>query len=359
MQQKKLFDHLPITKKCRVCNKTKPATKQFFLWRQDNNKFRNTCKTCFNKKSLNHHLKKFHKAPCLQCGSLCRVRKDKKTVTLCASCSNTWTRYCAEMIRYRHTICPHCGNSYRCRMSRKEMLCDDCRHMWSKYHRPFSIKIYADKHKQQIHDRYIENERKNNRLYKNCEYCGKKYYRNKTKNCGSIICKALRIAHGHGNNIFTTKIHFISCLACNRVFFTWQHKYCPECKPERRRRNKQQWDIKNAEHIKTYNAEIQPTHRVNYMKRQLKKFASIFDMSAKELQMMKVTWSAQVRKNRSCAICDKEAQESHHILYTSNYPELSLNLNNGIPLCFKCHAEVHLFDPYVNLIKSRHNNIKK
>jgi len=54
-------------------------------------------------------------------------------------------------------------------------------------------------------------------------------------------------------------------------------------------------------------------------------------------------WSKSVRKrhNHRCQVCGKRATLSHHLFFRSLYPKLQFNLNNGISLCKKCHAEIH------------------
>jgi len=54
-------------------------------------------------------------------------------------------------------------------------------------------------------------------------------------------------------------------------------------------------------------------------------------------------WSKTVKKlgNGLCQLCPNPAKISHHIIHKSKYPGLSLNVNNGIPLCDPCHSEVH------------------
>lgn len=61
---------------------------------------------------------------------------------------------------------------------------------------------------------------------------------------------------------------------------------------------------------------------------------------------MRSTWSESVKERDKgiCQICFNKGNIAHHIFYKSKYPKLSLNLNNGITLCKKCHKEVHLMD---------------
>ncbi len=54
-------------------------------------------------------------------------------------------------------------------------------------------------------------------------------------------------------------------------------------------------------------------------------------------------WSKTIKKlgNGLCQLCPNPATVAHHIIHKSKYPGLSLNVNNGIPLCNPCHYECH------------------
>jgi 5-methylcytosine-specific restriction endonuclease McrA len=56
-----------------------------------------------------------------------------------------------------------------------------------------------------------------------------------------------------------------------------------------------------------------------------------------------ISWSKSVRKrhNHICQVCGKPATLARHLFFRSLYPKLQFNLNNGIPLCRNCHAEIH------------------
>ena len=56
-----------------------------------------------------------------------------------------------------------------------------------------------------------------------------------------------------------------------------------------------------------------------------------------------ISWSKTIKKlgNGTCQVCNMKAEISHHLIYKKTEPKLSLNLNNGISLCKKCHNEVH------------------
>ena len=56
-------------------------------------------------------------------------------------------------------------------------------------------------------------------------------------------------------------------------------------------------------------------------------------------------WRLQVfnRDGFKCASCEKPGKgiHAHHIKSFSEYPELRLDIDNGVTLCKKCHAELH------------------
>ena len=49
------------------------------------------------------------------------------------------------------------------------------------------------------------------------------------------------------------------------------------------------------------------------------------------------------RDNRTCKICGQpsEALKAHHIRPFAAYPELRLDVNNGITCCEICHVKIH------------------
>jgi 5-methylcytosine-specific restriction endonuclease McrA len=58
-----------------------------------------------------------------------------------------------------------------------------------------------------------------------------------------------------------------------------------------------------------------------------------------------VEWAKNVKKrdNYICQVCFKNSNNliSHHLMAFAQYPELRLDINNGITLCRKCHNEFH------------------
>ena len=73
------------------------------------------------------------------------------------------------------------------------------------------------------------------------------------------------------------------------------------------------------------------------------KGANQFNISVPRYKWALHSWSQTIRQNSNnkCQICGNPSNEVHHLFYKSFYPELSLNLNNGIALCYTHHYEVH------------------
>ena len=128
--------------------------------------------------------------------------------------------------------------------------------------------------------------------------------------------------------------------------------------PEKVKANDKKWQKANPEKYKAAmkkyrkaNPEKCKKYQIDFHKRKLAKFANLFDLSKSDMRMAKTIWSTEIRQAKLCAICNQKAVHAHHIIHASKYPSLSLNPNNGIPLCREHHAEAHLFDPFANLIR--------
>ena len=82
------------------------------------------------------------------------------------------------------------------------------------------------------------------------------------------------------------------------------------------------------------------------LKRQIKYYTKLgfpHKLSCYEIQWALTAWTRTIRKRDSnlCQICFNPSEVTHHILFKSKYPSLSLNTNNGIALCKPCHNECH------------------
>lgn len=49
-----------------------------------------------------------------------------------------------------------------------------------------------------------------------------------------------------------------------------------------------------------------------------------------------------IERDGKCGMCGSEKDlEAHHIKHFAEYPELALDLNNGLTLCKSCHKKLH------------------
>ena len=102
--------------------------------------------------------------------------------------------------------------------------------------------------------------------------------------------------------------------------------------PEKIRASKRKW-VKNN-----------PEKRLKLQIKQLEKLGESFNVTSNEYQYALQSWSKSIKKqdNNTCQCCGTTKKlNSHHIFYKSKYPQLSLNINNGITLCVWCHSELH------------------
>lgn len=118
--------------------------------------------------------------------------------------------------------------------------------------------------------------------------------------------------------------------------------------PEWTERIKQQKRDEYQKHRQSYIERAKNWMKNNPHKRYLitkkhhTKIGKPFKITASQYKFALKAWSKLIQKrDKVCQICGNVAEDSHHIFYKSLYPELSLNLNNGIALCLDCHYETH------------------
>jgi predicted restriction endonuclease len=104
--------------------------------------------------------------------------------------------------------------------------------------------------------------------------------------------------------------------------------------------------INNRDKILAYSIQYNKEHAENILKINLERMNELgikLDMNGIQYKTALIAWSRVLRKNgHGCEICGVVNKlESHHILYKSKFPELSLNINNGILLCHNHHMELH------------------
>ena len=100
----------------------------------------------------------------------------------------------------------------------------------------------------------------------------------------------------------------------------------------------------NKEYVKEYHKQ-HPEVGLKSKQKQFKKLSNelgIFPYN--KIPMALYSWSKTVKKihGNYCDVCGiTKGIEVHHIFHKANYPLLSLNENNGIPLCKLCHLQAH------------------
>jgi len=129
----------------------------------------------------------------------------------------------------------------------------------------------------------------------------------------------------------------------------------------RKKQQKQKEYQKHKEKYKKYKNEYYQKNRIHYLQKNaewqlnnqqkvfqiklnhLKKCGFPFKLDPSAYGFAIMEWSKIIksRDSHTCQNCSSPAQISHHIIHKSKYPALSLNINNGIALCKKCHNEVH------------------
>lgn len=94
-----------------------------------------------------------------------------------------------------------------------------------------------------------------------------------------------------------------------------------------------------------------PEKFIKYTLKHFQKYGIELNISSAQFAHALTRWSNSVlkRDHHICQICGRKADVAHHILYKALYPQLCLNINNGISLCQGCHYELHGY----NLVRLR------
>jgi len=105
---------------------------------------------------------------------------------------------------------------------------------------------------------------------------------------------------------------------------------------------KHKWYLKNKDHI-LEESRNNPERNLKCKQKMWKKLGSLFKIDSRTFRYALHSWSKVIRKrDKKCQLCGVTKELiAHHILYKSKFPKLSLNINNGITLCKKCHLETH------------------
>ena len=122
---------------------------------------------------------------------------------------------------------------------------------------------------------------------------------------------------------------------------------------DKRRERKREYDQKNKDKRREYYQKNKdkireyhqknPEIRLKANKRLITKLARKCKVTIEVYMYALMAWSKNIKKIYPvCQYCGSNHElNSHHIIHKAKYPELSLNVNNGITLCSQCHYEVH------------------
>jgi len=120
---------------------------------------------------------------------------------------------------------------------------------------------------------------------------------------------------------------------------------------EKRDKQSKEYHLKNRKKVSKQQREYKkkwyqknPEKRLESNIKQLTKIGKQLKLPYKEYVWALRLWNEVVKKQqgKKCVICGSTYKLNiHHIFHKKLHPELSLNFNNGVPLCFIHHQEVH------------------
>ena len=110
------------------------------------------------------------------------------------------------------------------------------------------------------------------------------------------------------------------------------------------------WRKNNKSYVSDYNKKYRKEHPEKKLKSDKKSLNKLLTKSnyphikgTLELESAYRSWANSVKKRNDyeCVICGGEGKIAHHLFHKSKYPNISLNVENGITLCNSCHGEYH------------------
>jgi len=110
------------------------------------------------------------------------------------------------------------------------------------------------------------------------------------------------------------------------------------------REHYKQYRINNKEKVSAGIKKWKKANPEKVLQKQIKhlnKIGSNFNLNWWEFTRVLMVWAQAIRKQNNLCFCGQVAVHSHHIIHKAKYPQLSLNLNNGIALCLQHHNEAH------------------
>ena len=120
------------------------------------------------------------------------------------------------------------------------------------------------------------------------------------------------------------------------------------------KRNKE-WRDNHEDYYKNYNKKYRKEHPEKKLESDKKSLDKLLTKSnyphikgTLELESAYRSWANSVKKrdDYECVICGGEGKIAHHLFHKSKYPNISLNVENGITLCNSCHGEYHTINGF-------------
>ena len=136
--------------------------------------------------------------------------------------------------------------------------------------------------------------------------------------------------------------HKIECIERTRIWVDENPEYHKNYDKEYYKKNKETVKLR---YNKWYKENPDKKFKLNL--KNLEKISVLFNMNSKQYQYALISWSKTIKKldNNMCKLCDStENLNAHHLYPKKDFPYISLDLNNGITLCRKCHCAIHELD---------------
>jgi hypothetical protein len=275
---------------------------------------------------------------CVVCNEKFKSNRKKDKLCTKKECKLKWislTRK-SRKLPSQTKICVICNNKYE-RMGKGNPI--TCSKECSIKNERLSCKKWINKNiiSVKINRKNFWQKIKPDPIIKNCIICIKEYksLRGNQITCSPECSEKNRLNYESKRRPFIK----ITCKICKIIFETKQSnsKCCSKkCLKENR----------NIESGKWHKAH--PEVGLKSGIKHLTKYGLEFKLPAYQYQWAINSWSKTVRKlvGEYCSICGSDVGlNSHHIFPKATHPKLSLNINNGIPLCKEHHDEVHRLNP--------------
>lgn len=128
-------------------------------------------------------------------------------------------------------------------------------------------------------------------------------------------------------------------------FHSWQAKYRQkESSKKNNRLRSENWRKNNPERYKELLQKTRKKYSLrNTIQRyfQYLEYGKLHKLTSSQFFHALEGWKKLVKQRDKFCFCGEKTEHAHHIFPKAKYPELALNLNNGIGLCIQHHNEPH------------------